>query len=480
MTNTRIHGKYLFRLALAFVGMTSCNVLSAQCPASFTEAPGSPIPVGVNPADFGLGDFNGDGKLDLAVPNNGIPFTVSILLGNGNGTFTEALGSPFAVGTNPSHAAVGDFNGDGKLDLAVTDGTDRNIWILLGNGAGQFTLAGSPIPAGYSTTLAVGDFNGDGKLDIAAESYDTNDVFILLGNGNGTFTEALGSPIAVGTTPASVTMGDFNGDGKLDLAVGNLLSDNISILLGDGAGGFKEALGSPIPVGSVPEGIAVADFNGDHKLDFAVANANSNTVSIMLGDGTGGFVSALGSPIGVGSEPAWVAVADFNGDNKLDFAVTNASSNTVSILLGDGTGAFTLSGPPIAVGSRPAYSAIGDFNGDSKPDLALVNFFSNNVSILLNTSVCLRTPQQATESLIDSINILINQGVLNRGRGNSLVQKLEAALQQMDRGNSNPAKNQLGAFINEVNALMNSRALSASQGQSLIDAASAIISQLSG
>jgi hypothetical protein len=161
--------------------------------------------------------------------------------------------------------------------------------------------------------------------------------------------------------------------------------------------------------------------------------------------------------------------------------VVNASSNTVSILLGDGTGAFTLSGSPIAVGgSRPSYVEIGDFNGDSKPDLVLTNIFSNNVSILLNTSACLRTPQQATQSLIDSINTLISQEVLNRGRGNSLVQKLEAALQQMDRGNSNPAKNQLGAFINEVNALMKSKALSASQGQSLIDAAEAIINQLSG
>src|SRR6266852_4023 len=115
MTNSRIRGKYIFRLALAFLGLTSCNVLSAQCPASFTAAPGSPIPVGVFPAHPGLGDFNGDGKLDLAVPNN-TSFTVSILLGNGNGTFTEAAGSPFAVGTNPVHAAVGDFNGDGKLD----------------------------------------------------------------------------------------------------------------------------------------------------------------------------------------------------------------------------------------------------------------------------------------------------------------------------------------------------------------------------
>src|SRR5260370_1405911 len=160
MTNTRIHGKYLFRLALAFVGVTSSNVLSAQCPASFTAAPGSPAPVGVFPAHPGLGDFNGDGKLDLAVPNN-TSFTVSILLGNGNGTFTEAAGSPIPVGTTPADVVMGDFNGDGKLDLAVANAFSDNMSILLGDGTGGFVAApGSPVPVAIVPQgIAVGDFN---------------------------------------------------------------------------------------------------------------------------------------------------------------------------------------------------------------------------------------------------------------------------------------------------------------------------------
>jgi FG-GAP-like repeat len=184
-----------------------------------------------------LGDFNGDGKLDLAVTGVGVTGTqgdeVAILLGNGDGTFTAASNSTFATGKAPQAIAAADLNGDGKLDLAITNYEDASVTILLGNGDGTFTPAsGSPITVGNSPdAIAVGDLNGDGKLDLAIANYGGNTLTILLGNGDGTFTSASGSPFPVGVGPSSIAVGDFNGSGRLGLAITNLTGNTVSILL---------------------------------------------------------------------------------------------------------------------------------------------------------------------------------------------------------------------------------------------------------
>jgi hypothetical protein len=340
----------------------------------------SPV-VGVTPYSVAVGDFNGDGKLDLVTPNYDSN-TVSILLGDGTGNF--ALVSSPATGQNPSSVAVGDFNGDGKLDLAVANACGNiqycsqpagTVSILLGDGTGHFTLASSPATGFYPLSVAVGDFNGDGNLDLAVANQGSNTVSILLGDGTGNFTLA-SSPVT-GTNPWSVAVGDFNGDGKLDLAVANNSpSGTVSILLGDGTGHFNLA-SSPV-TGTNPWSVAVGDFNGDGKLDLAVANGNSNTVSILLGDGTGHF--NLASSPGTGSGPVSVVVGDFNGDGNLDLAVANDSASTVSILLGDGTGNFTLASSP-AAGDSPRVIAAGDFNGDGRLELAATG--SDVVSVLV-------------------------------------------------------------------------------------------------
>jgi hypothetical protein len=229
-------------------------------------------------------DFNTDGNLDLAFSNNS-GNTLIAALGYGRGAFNSAEG--LYTQDLPTGTAVGDFNGDGKLDVAVAGGGSTKypisgVSVALGNGDGTFTLTnGSPTYVGQSlAAIVVGDFNGDGKLDLAVADYTGNAVFVMLGNGDGTLQTPIS--IAVGSEPAAIVVGDFNNDGKLDLATANYGDGTVTLLLGNGDGTFTQAPGSPLTVGGTPYGIAVADFNGDGKLDLAVAPALNGTVAILL------------------------------------------------------------------------------------------------------------------------------------------------------------------------------------------------------
>jgi FG-GAP-like repeat len=189
-----------------------------------------------------VGDFNGDGKLDLAVANNEFNGYVSILLGNGDGTFQAP--AHYAAGSNANSVAMGDFNGDGKADLAVTDGSTNSgsVEILLGNGDGTFQAPATYTAGNYPISVAVGDFDGDGRPDLAMANYaDAGSVTILLGNGDGTFQAP--ATYATGRYATSVAIGDLNGDGKPDLAVtdGSPSSGSVAILLGNGDGTFSAA-----------------------------------------------------------------------------------------------------------------------------------------------------------------------------------------------------------------------------------------------
>jgi len=335
------------------------------------------------PDAVAVGDFRGDGKLDMVVVNHNNA-DVSVLLGNGDGTFQAAVN--YAVGNNPSGAAVGDFNGDGKLDLAVCNGADYTVSILLGKGNGTFKPAVSYATGETPSGVAVGDFNGDGKLDLLVADY-YGGVSVLLGNGNGTFQPAVN--YAAGSSPQSVAVGDFNGDGKLDLAVADFFG-GVSVLLGNGNSTFQTAVN--YAAGDNPGSVAVGDFNGDGKADLAVVDGDGHGgVSVLLGNGNGTFQAAVNYTTGNNSSA--IVVGDFNSDGKADLAVANWYDATVSVLLGNGNGTFQI---PVnyAAGSGPEAIAAGDFNGDGKADVAVAdggtyvngNYNGSTVSVLRNTT----------------------------------------------------------------------------------------------
>ena len=320
----------------------------------------------------------------------------------------------FAAGKNPQSLAMGDFNGDGNADLAIANAGDASVTVLLGNGSGGFTAAsGSPFAVGANPySVAVADFNGDGNTDLAIANAGDGTLTVLLGNGSGGFTAASGSPFAVGTNPYSVAVADFNGDGNADLAVANQGDGTVTVLLGNGSGGFTAASGSPFAVGTNPYSVAVADFNGDGNPDLAVANYGSGTVTVLLGDGSGGFAAASGSPFAVGTNPQSLAVGNFNGDGNADLAIVNGGDGTVTVLLGNGRGGFrAATGSPFAVGDNPSSVVAGDFNGNA--DLAVANAGDSTVTVLLGNGSGGFTPASGSPFTVGSGPISVAAGDFN-------------------------------------------------------------------
>ncbi len=321
------------------------------------------VPVGSSPASVAIGHFNPDAFEDLAVANK-LSNTVSVLLGNGDGTFQSQATVP--VGFLPLSVAIGRFNQDAFEDLAVANGGVSGIVsILLGNGDGTFFQPNPPVSVGLvPSSVAIGHFNGDAFEDLAVANTNSNTVSILLGKGDGTFQAPMTLP--VGTSPLSVAIGHFNGDAFEDLAVANNIFGTISILLGNGDGTFQPQ--ATLPAGIGPTSVAIGHFNPDPFADLAVSHSFSNSgVSILLGKGDGTFQPQMTVPVGL--VPSSVAIGHFNnGDLFEDLVVGNKIfSNTVSILLGNGDGTFQpfLTVLTLPVGADPVFVGIGNFNNDS-------------------------------------------------------------------------------------------------------------------
>lgn len=352
-----------------------------------------------DPSCQAVGDFNGDGKPDIAV---GEPMrdggSLVVLAGNGDGTFRN-LPTVSSSRCGWGGIVAGDFNGDGKLDLVMADVQSDTVSTLLGNGDGTFTPASGPILSVGSSPLALAeaDFNGDGKLDLAVTNFRDVTISILLGNGDGTFSPVPGAPIT-GVSPAGIAIGDFNRDGRLDLAVvpGGLgAGDSVMILLGNGDGMFTAAPGSPVSVGDsgrVPAAIAIADFNGDGKLDLAVASGEWETVAVLLGNGDGTFTLQPGccgySSVAARNDAA-LGVGDFSGSGKLDLALANEDDmlaggpRYVTLFEGNGAGTFTPGVFSILQDAQQANMVVADFNGDGQLDIALTDATYAEETILL-------------------------------------------------------------------------------------------------
>lgn len=359
-------------LAIADTEEGSISVLLARANGTFTNRI---VYTGFSPGGVATGDFNRDGKLDLAVTNSSTN-TVSILLGNGDGTFQAPMDFPTSL--QPCQIVVADFNHDGKLDVVVTHNAGNSISVLLGNGNG--TLQGYvdySVP-GPSIGIVAADFNRDSKVDLAVAT--ATGVSIFLGKGDGTFGPATNFP--AGQWPVELALGDFNRDGFVDLVVSNgpdCGCGYVSVLLGNGDGTFRapSTMNLPAPGGQIVAG----DFNRDHKPDFSVIS--NGLLYVFLGNGDGTFKA----PALFGSDQSaeTIATGDFNRDGIIDLAVGNFNGNnatTVSVLLGNGDGTFGRNAA-YATGQRPYGVATADFNGDGRKDIATLNVNDNTVSILL-------------------------------------------------------------------------------------------------
>ncbi|OAI50295.1 hypothetical protein AYO44_05775 [Planctomycetaceae bacterium SCGC AG-212-F19] len=320
-------------------------------------------PAGNTPDSIAQGDFNGDGKPDLVVTNF-FGGNVSVLINQGNGTFAAPV--HYATGSGPNGFVVADFNHDGKADIAVGNYYDNAVSVLLGNGDGTFQAAVNyAVGSGPANEMAFGDFNGDGNLDLATANQNDGTVSVLLGNGNGTFQPAV--TYAAGPGSDGIVAADLNGDGKLDLAVANYSGNNISVLLNQGNGTFA----APVTynVGANPWYIEKGDFNHDGTIDLITADSGGGTVSVLRGNGDGSFAAAV--QYTVGGFPDGIAVADLNGDGNLDLAVSNYSTNDASVLFGNADGTFQAARSVDAgAGSGPNGITAADFNGDGKIDIA--------------------------------------------------------------------------------------------------------------
>ena len=348
--------------------LTVQNAVAGCAPynaASFTRSSASPFGVGAEPTYPRVGDFNNDGRQDVVIANFS-GNNVSVLLGSGDGNFGAATNYP--TGTSPEYIDVNDFNGDGNADFAVGNVNSSNFNVYLGNGAGGFTQsAGSPFGTGGSFTrfVVAEDFDRNGTIDIATANEMSNNVSIMTGNGNGGFT--LAAQVGTGGRPSGLVKGDFNNDSFIDLAV-NTFSNTVLILQGNGAGGFTASAPTSLP--AFANFLDSGDFNNDNILDLLTDNDSGTTVPAFLNNGAGSFTTFTAN---IGIRTFGLSVADFDGDGKSDFIITPSFSSTVNFQRSNGDGTFTNMGNITGFDTATGH-AVGDFNGDNNLDFVVAEF----------------------------------------------------------------------------------------------------------
>jgi len=348
--------------------------------------------VGSAPGYVLVEDLNGDGRLDLVVANEK-GSSVSVLLDDGKGGLLPSRGSPFPAGPNPNDLASGDFNGDGRVDLVIANHETQHVTVLLGDGQGALAPApSSPVTVfvrPHVHGVAAGDFNGDGNLDLVTDSWAEDRLVVLFGDGKGGFA-APGTYVAVGKHPYQrVRVADLNHDGKADIISPNLEGDNVTILLGDGTGKFRQPAGSPFPCGDSPFNVAIGDVNADGKPDLAIVNSPSSTsdrsgqdgLTILIGDGLGAFTKMTGSPFVTGTFPNIPAIGDVDGDGVADVAVSNPDGDKITVFRMSRKGAVA-SRAALSVPGHPKGLVLRDLNGDEKAEIVTTNNSSDSVTVI--------------------------------------------------------------------------------------------------
>ncbi len=389
---TKIFQLAFYVLTILFSTCGQTNSLSSK--NNFTSSDVIKINVGKAPGSVEVADFNNDKLPDLIVTNEK-DSSVTILLGKGKAQFEQAKGSPFPAGHAVNDVTIGDFNNDGNLDLAFANHERKYLTVLFGNGHGSFTAAPkSPFPVEvipHTHGIATGDFNNDGRLDLVTDSWGNDKIEILFGDSINGF-KTPGTFFKVGKHPYQrIRVGDINNDGNTDIITTNLEGDNVTILLGDGKGNFNDATGSPFPCGNSPFGFAIGDVNADGKPDLAIINSPASTtdrtgkngLTVLIGDGTGKFTIMKGSPFEAGNIPNRVAIGDVNGDGVNDIVTSDNGNDKIYLFLMNKEGTVS-SRSVITVGNHPKGVAIADLNGDGKGDIVVCNNADNDISIIMS------------------------------------------------------------------------------------------------
>ncbi|CAF0913691.1 unnamed protein product [Adineta steineri] len=337
------------------------------------------------PFSVTIGDFNNDQQLDIVVANSGTN-NIGIFFGYFNGTFSSQTTYSTGNGSMPYDVATGDFNNDGQLDIAVANYYGCNIGIFLGYSNGTFSSQ-QTYPTGNSSgpqSIAIGDFNNDSRLDIAVTNYKGYNVGVFLGYGNGAFADQISYFVPLGTTPSDIAIGDVNNDNHRDIIITVDYSYNILIFLGYGNGTFVQGNTYSTGSGSHPFSITVGDLNNDNQLDIVVSNCVTNNVVVFIGEGDGTFSNQRTYSTGNNSCPTWVVLSDINNDNILDIVVADKGTNMIGIFLGS-TYMNGILEDTYSTGSSPHPHglALGDFNHDGQLDIAIANYGLNNVGVLL-------------------------------------------------------------------------------------------------